>query len=94
MLTMFNKNGIPIIREQLEELFELSNSKVQGSLDLNEFINLMVSEEARESKSFQPRIYEFHQGYLTVMNEIPSQQFSSHQHEYNDELPCVENQPS
>lgn len=60
MLTMFNKNGIPIIREQLEELFELSNSKVQGSLDLNEFINLMVSEEARESKSFQSRIYEFY----------------------------------
>jgi len=28
MLTMFNKNGIPLIREQLEELFELANSKV------------------------------------------------------------------
>lgn len=49
---MFNKNGIPILREQLEELFELAHSKIQGSLDLNEFITLMVSEEAWESKKF------------------------------------------
>ncbi len=47
---MFNKNGIPLIKEQLEELFDLANSKISGSLDLEEFISLMVSEEARESK--------------------------------------------
>lgn len=50
MLAMFNDNGVPIQRDMLEELFEMANSKTPGSLDLEEFINLMVSEEARESK--------------------------------------------